>query len=158
MNKSDLQAVLNAQRAQRQARMRVAPTTRNNGTKQNSLLLLGAILFGVGVFMVMLFLSSKQVAVSSHAPLGDLPVQPIHQEFTASTAANAWGTVCTDVPDGRLHVRVAPGEGNAEVGYLNEGETITISTTPTQIAPDGGKWLFLLSPLSGWVNSQYICK
>ena len=158
MNKSDLQAILNAQRAQRHARMRVAPTTRNNGTKQNSLLLLCVIVFGVGVFMLMLFLSSKQVGVSSHGLLGVSPVQPTHQEFNTRTAANRSRTVCTDVPDGRLHVRVAPGEGNAEVGYLNEGETITISTTPMQMAPDGGKWLSLFSPLSGWVNSQYICK
>ena len=32
--------------------------------------------------------------------------------------------VCTDIPDGRLHVRFAAGDGSEVRGYLTEGETV----------------------------------
>ena len=34
--------------------------------------------------------------------------------------------VCTDIPDGRLHVRFAAGDGSEVRGYLTEGETVQL--------------------------------
>lgn len=70
--------------------------------------------------------------------------------------------VCTDIPDGRLHVRFAAGDGSEVRGYLAEGEPVQVALTS-----DGELdlqmirselWLRILSPVAGWVNARYLCK
>ena len=70
--------------------------------------------------------------------------------------------VCTDIPDGRLHVRFSSGDGSEVRGYLAEGEAVQIALDPAG-APDSQTirselWLNILSPVEGWVNARYLCK
>jgi hypothetical protein len=99
------------------------------------------------------------VAPSTFPTLASESPQMAMSAGVTLTATPVTGTVCTNVPGGRLHVRVAPGEGNAEVGHLTEGEPVTINaSTKAQTASDGGTWIELIGPLSGWVNQTYICR
>jgi len=64
--------------------------------------------------------------------------------------------VCTDIPDGRLHVRFTAGDGSEVRGYLTEGETVLlVSETETL---QGEVWEHITSPVAGWVNARYLCK
>jgi hypothetical protein len=64
--------------------------------------------------------------------------------------------VCTDIPDGRLHVRFTAGDGSEVRGYLTEGETVLlVSETETL---QGEVWEQITSPVAGWVNARYLCK
>ena len=68
--------------------------------------------------------------------------------------------VCTDIPDGRLHVRFTPGDGSEVRGYLAEGESVQIVLSNSQLESQtvkGETWLKLLSPIEGWTNAVYIC-
>ncbi len=69
--------------------------------------------------------------------------------------------VCTDIPDGRLHVRFAAGDGSEVRGYLAEGETVQAALASddqldSQII-QGELWLRISSPVAGWVNARYLC-
>jgi hypothetical protein len=63
--------------------------------------------------------------------------------------------VCTDIPDGRLHVRFAAGNGSEVRGYLTEGETV-LPTSNTETVK-GETWQQITSPIAGWVNARYLC-
>ena len=70
--------------------------------------------------------------------------------------------VCTDIPDGRLHVRFAAGDGSEVRGYLTEGEAVQIALDPnseldSQIIK-GNLWVRISFPVAGWVNARYLCK
>ena len=65
-------------------------------------------------------------------------------------------TVCTNIPDGKLHVRFEAGEKSDVRGYLAEGETVTISEERQESA--GNLWVKLTHPIEGWVNSKYLCE
>jgi hypothetical protein len=66
--------------------------------------------------------------------------------------------VCTDIPNGRLHVRFAAGEKNEVRGYLAEGETVQTALDPNREMIQGDLWLHISSPIAGWVNARYLCK
>ena len=57
---------------------------------------------------------------------------PISEPIPTETEAPLLSQVCTDVPDGQLHVRLAPGEGSAVRGYLAEGETVQFALSMSQ--------------------------
>lgn len=63
--------------------------------------------------------------------------------------------VCTDIPDGRLHVRFAAGDGSEVRGYLTEGESV-LPTANTETLK-GETWQQIASPIAGWVNARYLC-
>ena len=73
---------------------------------------------------------------------------PLESEITAH--------VCTGETDGHLHVRFEPGEGAAVRGYLFENEIV--QTSGERVVVRDSTWVFLLSPIEGWVNTCYICK
>ena len=66
--------------------------------------------------------------------------------------------VCTDIPNGRLHVRFAAGEGSEVRGYLAEGETVQVALASNEEVIQGEVWLRISSPIMGWVNARYLCK
>ena len=66
--------------------------------------------------------------------------------------------VCTDIPNGRLHVRFAAGEGSEVRGYLAEGETVQLALEPAGEVIQGELWQYISSPIAGWVNARYLCK
>lgn len=63
--------------------------------------------------------------------------------------------VCTDIPDGRLHVRFAAGDGSEVRGYLAEDESV-LPTANTETLK-GETWQQITSPIAGWVNARYLC-
>lgn len=65
--------------------------------------------------------------------------------------------VCTDIPDGRLHVRFAAGERSEVRGYLAEGETVQVALITNHEMVQGEPWLRILYPIEGWVNARYLC-
>ncbi len=70
--------------------------------------------------------------------------------------------VCTEVPNGRLHVRFTAGNSGEVRGYLAEGETVQIALDPagelaSQIIKDS-LWVRISFPIAGWVNAHYLCK
>lgn len=84
---------------------------------------------------------------------------------SASTTAPATPVamqVCTNIPDGRLHVRFAAGGGSEVRGYLAEGETVQIALASDDELNSqmiqGDLWLRISSPIAGWVNARYLCK
>ncbi len=123
----------------------------------------GSILFSImlvagSIFLPALHMLPEILPLPLYAGSSTSTIQALATDTnTGKHAALPSGAVCTNVPEGRLHVRLAPGEDSAEAGYLTEGEVVTINITPPQTAPDGGKWIELVSPLSGWVNANYIC-
>jgi len=64
--------------------------------------------------------------------------------------------VCTNIPDGRLHVRFAAGDGSEVRGYLTEDETVLLASETETI--QGEVWQQITSPITGWVNARYLCK
>lgn len=65
-------------------------------------------------------------------------------------------TVCTNIPNGQLHVRFEPGEGSNVRGYLLEGETVIL--TDEQVEREGSTWQRISHPIEGWVNTTYLCE
>lgn len=88
-------------------------------------------------------------------------VSPSPRVFTAITAAHIVRQVCTDIPDGRLHVRFAAGDGSEVRGYLVEGETVQIMNASDNELEEqimhGELWSRISFPVVGWVNARYLC-
>ena len=113
--------------------------------------------FAIALFGGSYYLSTLPILVE----VTITPTMTIPATVTAisAPAAVASGTVCTDVPEGRLNVRTIAGDGNPEVGYLNEGQAVQINASAkAQTVSDGGQWILLSKPVSGWVNETYICE
>jgi hypothetical protein len=66
--------------------------------------------------------------------------------------------VCTDIPDGRLHVRFAAGDGSEVRGYLAEGEVIQVAIDSADARIQDEVWKRISFPIVGWVNARYLCK
>ena len=64
--------------------------------------------------------------------------------------------VCTSVEGGKLHVRVAAGDGSDVRGYLLDGERVVLDEGNQNI--EGSQWQKLSSPIEGWVNAKYLCE
>ena len=81
---------------------------------------------------------------------------------THTNTAFVSGKVCTDVPNGHLHVRLSPGERSESLGYLDEGEPVEIAMVNGKLESKNRPGQRLMgvpvSPLSGWVNARYICE
>lgn len=65
-------------------------------------------------------------------------------------------TVCTNIPDGKLNVRFAPGDKSDVRGYLAEGEIVQLDGEQKEMG--GTIWVKLSSPIEGWVNQKYLCE
>ncbi len=64
--------------------------------------------------------------------------------------------VCTNIPNGKLHVRFAPGDQSDVRGYLTDGESVTLSGEQKEI--ERALWVKLSRPIEGWVNATYLCE
>ena len=79
------------------------------------------------------------------------PVSP-----TVTVPASTKAVVCTNTPNGKLHVRFAPGKDSAVRGYLTEKESVTLSGEQREM--DGELWVKLSRPIEGWINANYLCE
>jgi len=151
--RKQLEEILAAQRAQRTH----SPATRKIGRDLLSVLAVIVILIASGAAM---FFAVQLTTPKTDATAVALP--------SASPAPSATSTtimvtpvammVCTDIPNGRLHVRFAAGEGNEVRGYLAEGETVQFALEPAGEVIKGALWQYISSPIAGWVNARYLCK
>jgi hypothetical protein len=100
-----------------------------------------------------LYLTGTQTNVIAVSP--SPAVETAVHTAPAHTATPTPLRVCTDIPDGRLHVRFAAGDGSEVRGYLAEGESV-LPTANIEILK-GETWQQITSPIAGWVNARYLC-
>jgi len=162
-SRAELEEILAAQRANRRI-LSPVPTLRKRGRDLLGALAVIVILVasGVAMFFAVQWTTPKPVSTETTSP----SVSPL-----TSTSTNISPTfmatpvamkVCTDIPDGRLHVRFAAGDGSEVRGYLTEGEAVQIALDPnseldSQIIK-GNLWVRISFPVAGWVNARYLCK
>ena len=162
-SRAELEEILAAQRANRRT-LSPVPTLRKRGRDLLGALAVIVILVasGVAMFFAVQWTTPKPVSTETTSP----SVSPL-----TSTSTNISPTfmatpvamkVCTDIPDGRLHVRFAAGDGSEVRGYLTEGEAVQIaldsnSELDSQIIK-GNLWVRISFPVAGWVNARYLCK
>ncbi len=65
--------------------------------------------------------------------------------------------ICTHIPNGRLHVRFAAGDGSEVRGYLAEGETVQLAPATDGKTLQGELWLPISYPIAGWINARFVC-
>ncbi len=95
------------------------------------------------------------VTTSPSASLSTSTSTSISPTFMATPVAMK---VCTDIPDGWLHVRFAAGDGSEVRGYLTEGETIQVAIDSEDEVIQDEVWKRISFPVAGWVNARYLCK
>jgi hypothetical protein len=83
------------------------------------------------------------------------PVPVTATIMVAKTETSAKTIVCTNIPGGKLNVRLEAGNQSDVRGYLSEGETVTTSGERKEL--DGSLWVRLSHPIEGWVNAIYLC-
>ena len=149
--RKQLEEILATQRAQRAH----SPVTRKIGRDLLSALAVIVILIASGAAMF--------YAVQLTSPKLEVTASPsaspsVRAPTTTSMATPVAMLVCTDIPNGRLHVRFVAGEKSEVRGYLAEGETVQVAIDPNREMIQGDLWLRISSPIAGWVNARYLCK
>ena len=110
---------------------------------------------GAAMFFAVQFTTPKIDATAVASP----SVSPAPSAtYTTIMATPVAMMVCTDIPNGRLHVRFAAGEGSEVRGYLAEGETVQLALEPNNQMIQAELWQRISAPITGWVNARYLCK
>ena len=153
--RKQLEEILAAQRAQRAH----SPATmlRKRGRDLLSALAVIVILIssGAAMFFAVQLTTPKTDAIAVASPSASPAPSATSTTIMATPVAMM---VCTDIPNGRLHVRFAAGEGNEVRGYLAEGETVQLALEPNNQMIQSELWQRISSPIAGWVNARYLCK
>ena len=156
ISRAQLEEQLAQQRARRASTKRPTP---HKGGKLVSVLVVLAILFSSGAafeYIVCAPTSDSIIPVvtetASPSVSPSIRLLPTYVPSLASPEMQ----VCTNIPEGRLHVRFAAGEGSEVRGYLAEGEAVQATTDSQTI--HGELWLRLSYPVAGWVNAHYLCE
>jgi hypothetical protein len=120
--------------------------------------------------VILTLVAMAGVAIFFAVQLTTLKIEPTTTTFpsaspSASASTSATPTimatpvammVCTDIPDGRLHVRFAAGDGSEVRGYLTESETVLLASETETLQDE--VWKRISFPVAGWVNARYLCK
>jgi hypothetical protein len=93
--------------------------------------------------------------LSTSTPERSLPISPSVSP-TGTVPASGKAVVCTNIPNGKLHVRFDPGDQSEVRGYLTDGESVILSGEQKEL--EKGLWVKLSRPVEGWVNATYLCK
>jgi hypothetical protein len=110
---------------------------------------------GAAVFFALNLITPKSETTITTSPSLSPPTNTstnIPPTFMATPVAMK---VCTNIPDGRLHVRFAAGDGSEVRGYLMEGETVLPASDTETV--QGEAWQQVTAPITGWVNARYLC-
>ncbi|MCJ7432483.1 MAG: hypothetical protein MUO77_03255 [Anaerolineales bacterium] len=159
--RTQLEETLAAQRARRS---KICPPIRHKKGRE----LVGALMVivvlaasGAALFFALDFTTPITSATATISPPTSPSVYTM-SAFTTVPATSAARQVCTDIPNGRLHVRFAAGDGSEVRGYLVEGETVQVTLAPNGEFDwqmfQGSQWLHIVSPIAGWVNARFVCK
>ena len=151
--RKQLEEILAAQRAQRAH----SPATRKIGRDLLSALTVIVILIasGIAMFFAVQFTTPKTDATAVASPSAFLAPSATYTTIMATPVAMM---VCTDTPNGRLHVRFAAGDASAVRGYRAAGETVQLALATNAEVIHGERWSHISSPIAGWVNARYLCK
>lgn len=93
--------------------------------------------------------------LSTSTPEMSLPISPSVSP-TGTVPASGKAVVCTNTPNGKLHVRFAPGDKSEVRGYLTEKESVILSGERKEVGER--LWVKLSRPIEGWVNADYLCE
>ncbi len=153
--RAQLEEILAAQRAQRAH----SPATLLRKRVRNLFSVLAVIviliLSGAAMFFAVQLTTPKTDATAVASP----STSPAPSETSIAIMATPIAMmVCTDIPNGRLHVRFEAGEGSEVRGYLAEGETVQLALEPAGEVIQNELWQYISSPIEGWVNTRYLCK
>jgi hypothetical protein len=155
--RTKLEETLAAQRARRNRN--TLPAQYKKGRGLISALMVIAILAASGA--AMFFALDSTIPVTNPTATVLPSASPLVYTMSVLTTVPATPVemkVCTDIPNGRLHVRFAAGEGSEVRGYLIEGETVQLAPTSNGKKNQDNLWLHIASPVAGWVNARYVCK
>ena len=152
--RKQLEEILAAQRAQRTRSP--AALLRKRGRDLMSALAVIVILIasGAAMFFAVQMTTPKTIATAVSSPSAS-PVPSA--TYTTIMATPVAMMVCTDIPNGRLHVRFAAGEGSEVRGYLADGETVQLALELAGEVIQGQQWQRISAPIAGWVNARYLC-
>jgi len=155
--RTQLEETLATQRARRNRN--TPPAQHKKGRGLANALMVISILAASGVAMFFALDSTIPVtnATATVLPSASPSVYTM-SVFTTVPATPVEMKVCTDIPNGRLHVRFAAGEGSEVRGYLVEGETVQLAPASNSKMIQGEQWRYIASPIVGWVNARYLCK
>lgn len=153
-----------AQRARTLRLRSPAPPLRERGRHLVGVLAVIAILVasGAAMFFAVNITTPKTDVTATVSPSLSPSASPSASTSIPIIATPVAMMVCTDITDGRLHVRFAAGRGSEVRGYLTEGEAVQIALASDDelnsqmIQSD--LWLRISSPIAGWVNARYLCK
>jgi hypothetical protein len=156
--RAQLEEILAAQRAHLLSAQ--PPTPRKRGKDLVGALAVIAILVasGVAMFFAVQFTTSKTertTTTSTSTSPSSSTSTSISPTFMATPVAMK---VCTNIPDGRLHVRFAAGDGSEVRGYLTEGEVVQVAIDLDDEIIRDEVWKRISFPVAGWVNARYLCK
>jgi hypothetical protein len=159
MNKDELKAKLDAQRKWREGNPAPAPRKRNVSITQFLLAFFIATGFLYAGWVVTPYLLPGESAPTPTATATNAPPSSAIETEQASLAL----TVCAGGFEGAtLHVRFEAGLNGAIRGYLTEGETVTVPLKeqgePITKFMDDTRWVFVQSPIIGWVSASRLCK
>ena len=161
--RAELEEILAAQRANRRSPPPASPL-RKKGRDLLGVLAVIVILVasGVAMFFAVQWTAPKPEATATTSLSASPSISTLTSISPTFMATPVAMKVCTDIPDGRLHVRFAAGDGSEVRGYLTEGEAVQIALDPnseldSQIIK-GNLWVRISFPVAGWVNARYLCK
>ena len=149
-----LEEILAAQRVQRAHSS--AKLLRKRGRDLVGALAVIVILIasGAAMFFAVQMTTPKTIATAVSSPSASPAPSTTYTTIMATPVAMM---VCTDIPNGRLHVRFAAGEGSEVRGYLADGETVQLALELAGEVIQGQQWQRISAPIAGWVNARYLC-
>ena len=155
--RAQLEEILAVQRARRLSAQPPAPSLRKRGRDLLGVLAVIVILVasGAAMFFAVQWTAPKPEGTATTSPSASPLASTSTNTVPTFVATPAAMKVCTDIPDGRLHVRFAAGDGSEVRGYLTEGETVLLASDTETIK--GEVWKQITSPVAGWVNARYLC-
>ena len=109
---------------------------------------------GAAMFFAVQMTTPKTIATAVSSPSASPAPSTTYTTIMATPVAMM---VCTDIPNGRLHVRFAAGEGSEVRGYLAEGETVQLLLESNNQMIQAELWQRISVPIAGWVNARYLC-
>jgi len=151
--RKQLEETLAAQRARRMNHSIPANHKRGSGWINMLAVTMILIVSGTAMFFALgittpetgTAIAASPSASSSKSTATTVPATPIAMQ------------ICTHIPNGRLHVRFAAGEGSEVRGYLAEGETVQLAPATDSKTLQGELWLPISYPITGWVNARFVC-
>jgi len=156
--RAQLEEVLAAQRVRRNPSPTSSPRKRGGNLPGVLVVIVILLASGAAMFFAVRMTTPKANATATVSP----STSPSSTPTILVSETPVRMQVCTDIPDGRLHVRFTAGDGSEVRGYLAEGETVQAALTSENKLDSqtirSELWLHILSPVAGWVNARYLCE